>query len=120
MNDAATIARAYIDTWNALDGEQLGSLLAHHWAPDAHYGDPLMEGDGHASISGLVQAVQQRFPEYRFALKGQPDGYGETVRLSWTLGQDGEPPAIEGSDVLLLRQGQIERVIGFIDRMPAQ
>jgi hypothetical protein len=72
MNDAATIARAYIDTWNALDGEQLGSLLAQHWARDAHYGDPLMEGDGHAAISGLVQAVQQRFPEYRFVLKAGP------------------------------------------------
>ena len=78
-----------------------------------------MRADGTVQVAGLVAAVQQRFPGFRFALTGTPDGHGEFVRLSWSLGPEGGAAPIEGSDVVELRDGRIGRVIGFIDRAPA-
>ena len=89
MHDAAAIARTYVDTWNEPDEARRRSMLSRHWTEDASYVDPLMRGEGEAQISGLVGAVQQRFPGFRFALTGTPNGHGDVVRLSWSLG----PPA---------------------------
>ena len=119
MTDAAAIARHYIDTWNEPDEARRRALLARHWSEDAGYVDPLMHADGTVQVAGLVAAVQQRFPGFRFALTGTPDGHGEFVRLSWSLGPEGGAAPIEGSDVVELRDGRIGRVIGFIDRAPA-
>jgi hypothetical protein len=119
MLDATRIARSYIDTWNEAAAEPRRSLLGSHWTDDASYVDPLMRASGPQQIGELVAAVHQRFPGFRFRLTGTPNGHGDYVRLSWSLGPDrGEPP-IEGSDVVCLRDGKIHAVIGFIDRAPA-
>ena len=119
MSDAKRIATTYIDTWNAADESQRQRLLQQHWTDDATYVDPLIRGAGAQQISGLVGAVQARFPGFRFALTGTPNGHGDYVRLSWSLGPDGSDAPIEGSDVVHLRDGKIASVIGFIDRAPA-
>ena len=119
MFDPASIARAYLETWNETDDERRRSLLQKHWTRDASYVDPMMRGEGEATIAGLIGGVHQRFPGFRFRLSGTPNGHGDHVRLSWTLGPDGSEPPIEGSDVVVLQDGRIRQVIGFIDRAPA-
>jgi hypothetical protein len=119
MFDPAFIARAYLDTWNETDAERRRALLKKHWAEDAHYADPMMQGDGEAAIAALVGAVHERFPGFRFKPTGTPNGHGDYVRLSWSLGPDDAAPPIEGSDLLVLQDGRIRQVIGFIDRAPA-
>ena len=119
MSDPAVIARAYLETWNENDGTKRQSLLKKHWAAVATYVDPVMSAEGTEKISGLVGAVHQRFPGFRFKLTGTPNGHGKYVRLSWSLGPDGAEPPIEGSDVVLVDEGRICQVIGFIDRAPA-
>jgi len=119
MSDATRIATTYIDTWNAADEAQRRRLFQQHWTDDATYVDPLMRGAGAQQISGLVGAVHERFPGFRFALTGTPNGHGDYVRLSWSLGPDGRDAPIEGSDVVQLRDGKIAGVVGFIDNAPA-
>jgi hypothetical protein len=118
MSDPVCIARAYLETWNETDGTKRQSLLKKYWADEATYADPLMSADGSEKISGLVAAVHQRFPGFRFKLTGTPNGHGKYVRLSWSLGPDGTEPPIEGSDVVVVDEGHICEVIGFIDRAP--
>ena len=85
----------------------------------ATYADPLMRAERTQKIAGLVGAVQQRFPGFRFRPSATPDGHGDYVRLSWTLGPSAGEPPIEGSDVVILRDGRISQVIGFLDPAPA-
>jgi len=118
MSHAASIANAYLQTWNETNEAQRRLLLEQHWTPNATYVDPLMRGDGPEQIAGLVGAVQQRFPDFRFRLTGTPNGHGDYVHLSWSLGPDGVDAPIDGSDVVCLRNGRIHAVIGFIDRAP--
>jgi len=119
MIDAKTIATRYIELWNERDPQRRRQLLATHWADNASYVDPLMAGDGHDGIDALVAGVQQRFPDFRFALIGEPNGYGDHIRFSWGLGPDGADSPIKGTDFAMLNAGRIQRITGFLDQVPA-
>jgi hypothetical protein len=78
-----------------------------------------MQGSGRSQISALVGAVHQRYPGFRFALKGQPDAHGDRMRFSWTLGPSGSEDLIEGTDFVQLNQeGRLQSVTGFLDKVP--
>ncbi|HET7414048.1 MAG TPA: nuclear transport factor 2 family protein [Pararhizobium sp.] len=119
MTDAAKIADCYIALWNEADKLIRMEMLKENWSEDATYVDPLMAGAGHAQISELVGGVQQRFPDFRFSLLGEPNGYDGHVRFSWSLGPAGADAPIKGSDVVTLERGRLKAVIGFLDQVPA-
>jgi hypothetical protein len=114
-----TIAQRYIAAWNETDVGRRRALIAETWAEDATYVDPLMTGRGHAEVDALMGAVQQRFPGFRFALIGQPDGFGDKVRFSWGLGPDGAEAPIKGTDFVQVEDGRLKSVTGFLDQVPA-
>jgi len=120
MTDPRQIAESYIALWNEDDAGRRGDLFAAGWTDDAHYVDPLMHGHGAAEIDGLVTGVKSQFPGFSFRLIGKPDGHGDYVRFSWSLGPDvaDAPLEIGGTDVVLLRDGRIQSVVGFLDRVP--
>ncbi|MEP6875538.1 MAG: nuclear transport factor 2 family protein [Burkholderiales bacterium] len=118
MSDAQHIADHYIAAWNETDADRRRALVREGWTEDARYADPLASVSGGDHICALIESVQARFPGFRFALVGVPDGHGEHVRFSWTLGPAGVAPPIEGSDVVVTRGGRIASVIGFLDRVP--
>jgi hypothetical protein len=113
------IAQQYIAAWNETDAGRRRALIAETWAEDATYVDPLMAGRGHAEVDALMGAVQQRFPGFRFALIGQPDGFGDKVRFSWGLGPDGAEAPIKGTDFVQVEDGRLKSVTGFLDQVPA-
>lgn len=117
--DAAGLAANYIAVWNETDAERRLALLESHWTEDARYVDPIMQGSGRAQISALVGGVHQRYPGFRFALKGSPDAHGDQLRFSWTLGPSGAEDLIEGTDFVRLEGGRLQAVTGFLDKVPA-
>jgi len=119
MTQAQTIAERYLATWNETDPARRAQLLASHWTTDATYVDPMAKVAGTGEIDGLIGGVQARFPGFRFALKNAPDGHGDHVRFAWTLGPEGQPAPIEGSDVVMTFHDRIACVIGFLDKVPA-
>jgi hypothetical protein len=103
MTDVNTIATRYIDLWNERSPGRRREMLAANWTSDAKYIDPLMSGDGHDGVDALIAGVQQRFPDFRFQLIGQPSGYGDHIRFSWGLGPDGADSPIKGTDFAVVR-----------------
>lgn len=119
MTDADEIAERYLALWNEPDPARRSALLEAHWCEDACYVDPLASARGREAIAALVGAVRDRFPGCRFALAGSADGYGERLRFSWTLGPPADPEAVKGTDFVLLEQGRLKTVTGFLDKVPA-
>jgi SnoaL-like protein len=118
MTDVNRIARNYIDLWNERTPSRRREILNANWMTDATYVDPLMSGDGHDGVDALISGVQQRFPDFRFKLIGEPNGFGDHVRFSWGLGPDGADSPIKGTDFALLREGRIRSITGFLDQVP--
>jgi hypothetical protein len=118
MSDFSRIARDYIALWNETDASRRARLLGEQWTPNATYVDPLAKAAGPNEIGAYIGGVHQRFPDFRFALLGEAEGYGDHLRFSWTLGPAvGEAP-IEGSDVVTLQGERIAGVVGFLDKVP--
>lgn len=117
--DPAAIANAYIGLWNQKDHDRRRSMLVDGWCETATYIDPMAAATGTDAISSLVDAVHQRFPDFRFSLLEAADGHDAYVRFSWGLGQPGSEPPIKGLDFVRLVDGKIESVVGFLDRVPS-
>ena len=119
MTDAQSIANRYIDLWNERDAKRRLDMLTSNWTADARYTDPLASVQGAAEISTLIGGVQQRCPEFSFALIGKVDGFGDNVRFSWGLGPKGAADApIKGTDFAAIKDGKIASVTGFLDQVP--
>jgi len=119
MTDAQTIAANYIATWNETDDARRTARIARDWSEAPHYVDPLMAASNAGELSGMIGAVHDRFPGFVFRLINTPDGHGDYVRFAWGFGPDGQETVVEGSDVVETANGRIDRVVGFLDKMPA-
>jgi hypothetical protein len=119
MTDTTRIADRYIAVWNETDPIRRRVLLTEGWTETATYVDPLMQGQGLEQIGSLIDAVQARFPGFRFILDGRVDGYGDKIRFSWTLGPEGQADMIKGTDFAVVEGGRLRSVTGFLDKVPA-
>jgi hypothetical protein len=118
MTDVNAIANSYIALWNERTPSRRREMLSDDWTADAKYVDPLMSGDGRDGVDALIAGVQQRFPDFKFKLIGEPNGYGDHVRFSWGLGPDGADSPIKGTDFAVLKDGRIRSITGFLDQVP--
>ena len=118
MTDINNVANRYIDLWNERTPSRRREILSESWTTDAKYVDPLMNGDGLDGVDALIAGVQQRFPDFKFKLIGEPNGYGDHVRFSWGLGPDGVDSPIKGTDFAVLKEGRIRSITGFLDQVP--
>ena len=117
---ARDIAARYLAAWNERDPDARRARIAHAFAADASYLDPMMRGSGVDGIDAMIGAAQQQFPGCRFALHGAPDGHHDVVRFSWALfGPEAGPdaaPLARGTDVATVdADGRLVRVTGFLD-----
>lgn len=103
----------YLAAWNEPDPARRADLLAATFTPWARYTDPLATTEGLEQLSGLIGAVQAKFPGLCFTQRGSVDTHNTFVRFSWSLGSAG------GTDVVTLDRDRIANVIGFLDRLPA-
>ena len=118
MTDIETIAYRYITLWNERAANRRREMLETNWTRDATYVDPLMSGAGHDGVDALIAGVQQRFPEFKFRLLGEANGFGDRLRFSWGLGPDGVDSPIKGTDFATLSDGKIRSITGFLDQVP--
>ena len=114
------IAERYLACWNETDPEARRALIDRHWSEDASYIDPLAAVAGREAIEATIAAVQAQFPGFVFCQLSEMDAHHQQARFGWGLGAPGAEPMIEGFDVVVIDdEGRIERVYGFLDRVPA-
>jgi hypothetical protein len=124
MTDQITInhqdvAAGYLAVWNEPDADARAALAERVFTDAVSYVDPLMELDGREALVQAIGTVQQQFPGWRFSPAGAPDGHHRQLRFGWELGPGEQPAPVAGFDVAVVGDdGRIERVHGFLDRVP--
>ena len=120
MTNAHEIVHRYLQIWNQRDAGARRNDVRAVFADACSYTDPLTAVTGHDGIDGFIAAMQQQFPGVRFALAGAVDAHHDVARFSWHALVDGrdEPLAI-GFDVIAVDGGRIQRVVGFLDKVPS-
>jgi hypothetical protein len=110
----------YIAAWNETDGERRRALVAATFSEDASYLDPVMQGQGHAGIDGMIAGVQARFPDHLFRRGAPVDAHHDHLRFSWELAPLGGEPLVKGTDFAVLSaDARLAAVTGFFDLLPA-
>jgi hypothetical protein len=116
MTDLMT---TYLACWNETDADVRRALIDQHWSETATYVDPMAEVAGREELSATIGAVQQQFPGFVFTPVGAVDAHHNQARFQWGLGLTDAEPVIVGFDVIVTDvDGRIERVLGFLDRVP--
>ena len=76
---AETVDR-YLAAWNERSPGRRRALIADTWVDQGYYVDPHRRGEKHDGIDAMIQAVQERFPTYRFRLSSAVDVHNDRVR----------------------------------------
>ena len=106
----------YLETWNETDPAARRKAIDGLWAPDGVYTDPIATAEGRDQVDATIAAVQGQFPGLAFTLAGPVDAHHNIARFTWNLGDE----LVVGFDVLVLdADGQISKVYGFLDKVPA-
>lgn len=109
----------YLTCWNETDADARRELIERHWSGVATYVDPMVDIAGHDDVNATIGAVQQQFPGFVFTQVGDVDAHHNQARFHWGLGPSDGEPVIVGFDVIVTdSDGHIERVLGFLDRVP--
>jgi hypothetical protein len=110
------LVASYLGTWNETDPAARRKAIDELWAPDGVYTDPMAVAEGRDQIDATIAAVQGQFPGLAFTLAGPVDAHHDVARFAWSLGDE----LVIGFDVLVLDAGgQIAKVYGFLDKVPA-
>ena len=73
---------------------------------------------GHDALDKLAGDVRATHPDFVYAPHGAPQALHNAGRLAWGSGPRGEKPVYTGEDVILVRDGKIAALYGFLDSMP--
>ena len=121
MNNVNETVIGYVAAWNETDPAKRRAIIARTWAEDGSYLDGHRDSIGHEAIDGMIAAVQEHFPGYRFRLSSGIDAHHDRVRFSWTAGGQPDTPLFFGGTdfAVLAPDGRLRAVTGFTDAMPA-
>lgn len=109
----------YLSCWNETNADARRALIEQHWTKGATYVDPMAEVIGHDDLNAAIDAVQQQFPGFVFTAVGDVDAHHNQARFQWGLGPADAEPLVVGFDVVVTAaDGRIDRVLGFLDRVP--
>ena len=117
MTEYETIAQRYIDCWNETDADKRRAMLDEVFTSDTSFTDPLVAVHGPAAIDEVIAGVQQQLQGLALTL-GPVDGHHDIARFTWQVAGPDEPLVV-GFDVIVLAEGKIKHVHGFLDKVPA-
>jgi SnoaL-like domain len=121
MSDVNDTVAGYFAAWNETDPARRRERIAAAWAPEANYVDPMFTASGYEALEGLVAAVHQQYPGYRFRLVGDVDHHHDRLRWGWVLANEQAGSTLaEGFDVAVLAvDGRLSDVTGFFTMVAA-
>ena len=117
--DTDTVVSRYLAAWNATEPAARREAVAAVFTPDARYVDPLADVAGHDGVDALIAGAQQQFAGLVFSRGELLDAHHDVVRFTWHLGPEDGEPVVVGFDVAeIAGDGRLQRVHGFLDRVP--
>ena len=75
---------------------------------------------GHDALDKLAGDVRTTHPDFVYTPRGAPQALNNAGRLAWSSGPPGKRPDYTGEDVIVVRDGKIVALYGFLDSKSMQ
>jgi 1-acyl-sn-glycerol-3-phosphate acyltransferase len=93
--------------FNQRDAERRLKAIAGNYTDDVIWTDPEGTTHGHEALNDRAQKLLDGLPGFVFTAAGQVHVSRDLGHLAFNLGAPEQPPAVNGYDVALVRDGRI-------------
>ena len=73
---------------------------------------------GRDEIDRVAGALRAQHPDFRYQVIAGPEEVGDGGRIQWLEGRPREAPVVAGTDFIVARDGRIDTIYFFFDKMP--
>ena len=97
------------------DAQKRRNNIARLWADDGVFVDHNTRYEGHSGIDRAVEWLIEKFPNFVFTERGEPQAFNGIGKLDWGFGPAGDKAVITGIDVLVMNGDKIGALYTFLD-----
>ncbi len=114
MDGIETLLRRNVrEVFGQHDAAARRRAIAEIFAENCVFTGPAGHHRGHGAVDEAVAVLQARLPDHVFA-DGAVHLLDDAGLLEWTFGPPDDPGRIAGTDVALVSDGRIERLLAFV------
>lgn len=105
--------RNLLGVFNERDESRRLPLLAELYAPDARFADHDGVAVGPEAINEKIRDLHARTPGFEF-VPGASHDVQDLATLEWSYGPAGADPVVNGTDVMIVRDGRIAALYVYL------
>ena len=113
------LTRNLYDVFGENDAARRRVAIAEIFTEDCVFYEPSGRvHHGRDEIDRVAGTLRTMHPDFRYQPIAEPEELGNGGRVKWVEGRRGEAPAVAGTDFIIARDGRIEAIYLFFDRLP--
>ena len=113
------LLRNLSDVFGENDPTRRRAALDELWNQDGVFYDPSKGAfRGRDEIDRIAGAIKATHPDFQYQPISEPEELGNGGRVKWVAGRPGQPPSYAGTDFLITRDGRIDALYLFFDKLP--
>jgi hypothetical protein len=105
------------DVFGEGDAERRHAAINELFSEDCVFYEPKGVYHGRDEIDRVAGTIRATHPDYQYQPIAPPEELGNSGRLQWVSGHPGEVPAYAGTDFIIARDGRIEALYLFFDKL---
>ena len=106
------------DVFGEIDPVRRRAAIDEIFHEDAVFHEPNGSYRGRDEIDRIAGVIKATHPDFRYQPRSPPEVMGDVGRVRWVEGSLGKPPAVAGTDFIIVRDGKIAAVYLFFDELP--
>jgi hypothetical protein len=106
------------DVFGEIDPVRRRAAIDEIFHEDAVFHEPNGIYRGRDEIDRIAGVIKATRPDFRYQPLSTPEVVGDGGRVRWVEGSPGKPPAVAGTDFIIVRDGKIAAVYLFFDVLP--
>jgi hypothetical protein len=106
------------DVFEEGDPVRRRSAIDEIFHDDAVFYEPNGIYRGRDEIDRIASVIKASHPDFQYQLLSPTEEVGNGGRVRWVEGSPGKPPAVAGTDFIIVRDGRIAAIYLFFDKLP--
>jgi hypothetical protein len=106
------------DAFGEIDPVRRRAVINEIFHEDAVFYEPKGAYRGRDEIDRIAGVIKADHPDFQYQPLSPPEELGDSGRVRWVEGSPGKPPAVAGTDFVIVRDGKIAAIYLFFDELP--